>query len=82
MKECPICGSTTFDDAAVCFGCLYRFGKDDKKLQAVAAARHVRESSPHAEAARSEHGYSFNVSVRAVADAAGATSWQCAVRQV
>jgi len=27
MKVCPICHSRAFDDAAVCFGCMHRFGE-------------------------------------------------------
>lgn len=26
MKSCPICKTKTFEDAAVCHGCLHRFG--------------------------------------------------------
>ena len=29
MKVCPVCGAKAFDDAAVCYGCLHRFGPDD-----------------------------------------------------
>lgn len=29
MKVCPVCGAKAFDDAAVCYGCLHRFGSDD-----------------------------------------------------
>ena len=32
MKECPTCGAPAFDDAAVCFGCLYRFDEGKHKL--------------------------------------------------
>lgn len=28
MKVCPVCGSRAFDDAATCFGCLYRFDQE------------------------------------------------------
>lgn len=28
MKTCPICGAGAFDDALVCFGCLYRYEQD------------------------------------------------------
>lgn len=29
MKVCPVCGAKAFDDAAVCYGCLHRFGSGD-----------------------------------------------------
>lgn len=25
MKTCPVCGASAFDDASVCYGCLYRY---------------------------------------------------------
>ena len=28
MKSCPICHAVAFDDATVCFGCLYRFEEE------------------------------------------------------
>lgn len=30
MKTCPICHAVAFDDAAVCFGCLYRFEEESE----------------------------------------------------
>lgn len=30
MKQCPICQSIAFDDAAVCYGCLHEFNDDDE----------------------------------------------------
>lgn len=32
MKECPTCGAPAFDDASVCFGCLYRFDEGKHRL--------------------------------------------------
>ena len=29
MKTCPVCQAGAFDDAEVCFGCLYRFKDED-----------------------------------------------------
>lgn len=29
MKTCPVCKAQAFDDAEVCYGCLYRFEWDD-----------------------------------------------------
>ena len=37
MKACPICGSLTFDDAAVCYGCLHRYGETDEGGEAAPA---------------------------------------------
>lgn len=27
MKQCPICGAMSFDDAPVCYGCLFDYAK-------------------------------------------------------
>ena len=32
MKTCPYCNSTTYDEAEVCYGCLYRFDSVTRKL--------------------------------------------------
>ena len=29
MKTCPVCQAKAFDDAAICYGCLYRYGEGD-----------------------------------------------------
>jgi hypothetical protein len=29
MKTCPICGAVAFDDALVCYGCMYRYDDND-----------------------------------------------------
>lgn len=33
MKTCPICGSVAFDDARICYGCLYDFSKVEDNEQ-------------------------------------------------
>lgn len=40
MKTCPVCKSQAFDDAEVCYGCLYRFewGDDAHLCSAFAAS--------------------------------------------
>lgn len=45
MKTCPVCQAGTFDDAQVCYGCLYRFTTDGADLPAEAA----RDVSPPCE---------------------------------
>lgn len=34
MKTCPVCQSSAFDDAKVCYGCMYRF---DDEVEASAS---------------------------------------------
>ena len=29
MKVCPICHAVAFDDATLCFGCMYRYDEDE-----------------------------------------------------
>ena len=38
MKVCPICHSKAFDDAAICFGCMHRFG--EKPAQVLPVPEH------------------------------------------
>lgn len=38
MKTCPICEAKAFDDALVCYGCLHRFGEEEKPSGFEAAA--------------------------------------------
>lgn len=38
MKTCPVCHAGAFDDAEVCYGCLYRYGKGPEGQQAVGKA--------------------------------------------
>lgn len=38
MKTCPICGARAFDDAEVCFGCLYRYGEEPAEPRPKVAA--------------------------------------------
>jgi hypothetical protein len=30
LKKCPVCGATLFDDAKICYGCMYEFGSDSE----------------------------------------------------
>ena len=32
MKTCPVCHAVAFDDAAICYGCLYRFDEREEGL--------------------------------------------------
>lgn len=42
MKKCPVCGSIAFDDATVCFGCMFRYSGQAPKHQSDA----VKGESP------------------------------------
>ena len=32
MKTCPVCNARAFDDAEVCYGCMYRFGEEPEAV--------------------------------------------------
>lgn len=36
MKTCPICKAKAFDDAAVCYGCMHRFGEKPEQVLPIA----------------------------------------------
>lgn len=38
MKQCPVCGASSFEDMMVCFGCMYRFDQG--------GAGHMGNASP------------------------------------
>ena len=65
MKTCPICGSRAFDDAAVCYGCLYRFADEGQRVDAVKQA-----DTPPA----------FLIRLRAVQAPTGEYRWTCEVK--
>ena len=33
MKICPVCGARAFDDALICYGCLYRYEEEREYLE-------------------------------------------------
>lgn len=39
MKTCPVCGAGAFDDAEVCYGCLYRYGQEAPPARGAAAGQ-------------------------------------------
>ena len=70
MKTCPICHSGAFDDARICYGCLYRF--TDEEPTGVAA-------HAHAGSAASGNPPALLISVQAVPGGEGAVEWRCDV---
>lgn len=54
MKVCPVCKAKAFDDAAICYGCLYRFDRGgsaavgglDGGAMGVSCASSVAEEPP------------------------------------
>lgn len=65
MKTCPICGARAFDDAAVCYGCLYRFTEGEQQGDGLRSA-----SVPPA----------FLIRLRAVQAPSGEYCWTCEVK--
>ena len=70
MKTCPICHSGAFDDAQICYGCLYRFA--DEKPVDTAAHAHIGSTMPG-------NGPALLISVQAVPGGEGAVEWRCDV---
>ena len=35
LKLCPTCKTSVFEDMDVCYGCMYRFGSDPAREEAV-----------------------------------------------
>ena len=71
MKTCPVCQAVAFDDAAVCYGCLHRFGEGD------GAIAFAGDESARAHAAQMPP--DFVVRFTPVMDPSGSFSWTCAV---
>lgn len=71
MKQCPICHSLAFDDAATCYGCLHEFNSDEQ-LQptgtTTAETRALSEAPP-----------SFVIQIRPERGRSGQTEWTCKV---
>lgn len=94
MKQCPVCKSTAFDDAATCFGCLHKFSDDDPVVEASASALAVGGPAPASEvnepalvaltpsASESmpiEAPPSFVIQIKPERERSGLTSWTCTV---
>ena len=35
LKLCPTCKTSVFEDMDICYGCMYRFGSDPAREEAV-----------------------------------------------
>lgn len=94
MKQCPVCKSTAFDDAATCFGCLHKFSDDDPVVEAPASALAVDDPArapavnepalvgltPSAsEPTFPEAPPSFVIQIKPERERSGLTSWTCTV---
>ena len=71
MKTFPICHAGAFDDAQICYGCLYRFSDEDP---AITTAR-----MPAASATTGSNGPALLISVQAVPRSEGGVEWRCDV---
>jgi len=86
MKQCPICQSLAFDDAATCYGCLHDFAGDEPESPSIPAQTTAFESAS-AEASVSDQVAvapdgippSFVIKIRPERERSGFTSWTCTV---
>lgn len=69
MKQCPICQSMAFDDAATCYGCLHAFADDDGASSPDSAPVAIPADAPPA----------FVIQIRPERERSGQTSWTCTV---
>lgn len=64
MKTCPVCGARAFDDAEVCYGCLYRFS----------------DEAPTRATEKTTNGLpSFLIRLKAMPSGEGEYRWSCTV---
>lgn len=71
MKQCPICQSLAFDDAARCYGCLHEFA-DDPGAPGLASA-------PVQALAADGTLPAFVIQVKPERERSGLVSWTCTV---
>lgn len=74
MKQCPICQSLAFDDAATCFGCLHEFGPDEREqpMENAQCATPLPFEAPPA----------FVIQIKPERERSGHTTWTCEVNLV
>ena len=70
MKTCPVCAARSFDDAEVCYGCLYRLSQNPPEPHQIQEAQNEEAVAV------------FEVSLLAARDRAGAVMWTCRVDPV
>ena len=71
MKQCPICQSVAFDDAATCYGCLHEFDLVDGDHPAAEGFGHTTmpvEVPP-----------AFVIKIKPERNGSGQVSWTCTV---
>ena len=88
MKTCPICHAVAFDDASLCFGCMYRFEDDasgedmpeDGKPDSEPAAIGPSDAcTAPAERIVQANPPAFVIKMVPVMQESGAVSWTCNV---
>ena len=53
LKRCPTCRTWVFEDMDICYACMYRFGSDLAREEAVQRETPLDESDPVASASES-----------------------------
>ena len=71
MKQCPICQSLAFDDAATCYGCLHEFTADEAEAACA--------PTPEQAVAGADAPPSFLIQIKPERERSGLTSWTCTV---
>ena len=81
MKTCPICNSVAFDDAAICFGCMYHYDKQESEVpsEGAEAAKHVMLPGGALHARHGSVPPAFLIKMIPVFESSGAIAWSCSV---
>ena len=81
MKTCPVCGSRSFDDAGVCYGCLHRFeGSASASNEGIRDVARPSESNPLAGRTTARTIVAqFMLMVTTEVNQDGGQSWTCSV---
>lgn len=76
MKTCPVCGAVAFDDAEICYGCLYRFGEEGSHAEIAPTAK---EPSSQASARKAS---GFLIKLVPLDNPSSDVVWACEVEAV
>ena len=71
MKTCPVCKAVAFDDAEICYGCLYRYRGGEGLVEAPVEKTKGAAKAP-----------GFTIRFVPEEDDSGAVIWSCFVEQV
>lgn len=90
MKTCPVCQAKAFDDARVCYGCLYRYDDSEPRLDIDCGEGSKQAPSCDScsvsvgggegdSTSQAPHPPGFHIKLVPMADSSGAVTWSCAV---